>query len=113
MPLHIFNVVEPRGQRVVHVDYEDFPVGLAFIEQRHDTQYFDLLDLTSVSQCFSDFAHVERVVVTVCTGFRVLGIGVFPGLGEGSVVPEVPWKGELKSTTAAVSSPWWGKQFRT
>lgn len=91
MPLNILDVIEPGSQRVVDVYYKDLPVGLAFIQESHDTEDFDLLDLTDVADVLADLAHVERVVVPVGTGFGVLDVGVFPGLREGTVVPDVAW----------------------
>lgn len=89
MPLDILNVVEPGGQRVVDINDKDLPVGLSLIEESHDTEDLDLLDLTGVTDGLSNLADVERVVVTVSAGLGVLDGRVFPSLGEGSVVPDV------------------------
>jgi hypothetical protein len=43
----------------------------------------------------------------------VLDGRVLPGLGEGSVVPDVTWASAAFLKTMKDSLPWWGKQFRT
>lgn len=111
MTLNIFDVVELRGKRVVHVNDNNLPVGLFFVQEGHDTEDLDLLDLTGVTDKFTDFANVQWVVVTLGLGFGVDDIGVLPGLctlvlilvvfncisthaREGTVVPEVALVGE-------------------
>jgi hypothetical protein len=89
VPLDILNVVEPGGKGVVDVNNQDLPVGLALVEQGHDTEDLDLLDLTGVADSLSDLADVEGVVVTVGAGLGVLDARVLPGLGESTVVPDV------------------------
>ena len=89
MPLDILDIVEPGSQGVVDVNNKDLPVGLSFIEEGHDTEDLDLLDLTGVTDGLSNLADVEGVVVTVSAGLGVLYGGVFPSLGESSVVPDV------------------------
>lgn len=89
MPLNILNVVQPRGERVVDINSEDLPVGLSLVEQGHDTEDLDLLDLAWVTDGLSDFTNVEGVVVTVGASLGVLDVGVLPSLRETSVVPDV------------------------
>ena len=89
MPLDILNIVESRGQGVVDINNKDLPVGLSLIEEGHDTEDLDLLDLTGVTDGLSDLTDIEGVVVTVSAGLGVLDGWVFPSLGEGSVVPDV------------------------
>jgi len=36
MALDVLNVVQLGRERVLHVDDEDLPVGLAFVEEGHD-----------------------------------------------------------------------------
>ena len=78
--LNILNVVELGGKRVVDVDDNDLPVGLLLVNQSHDTEDLDLLDLTGVADKLTDLANVERVVVTLGLGLGVDGVGVLPGL---------------------------------
>lgn len=80
--LDILNVVELRSKRVVHINDDDLPVGLVFVEEGHDTEDLDLLDLASVADKLTDFADIERVVVTLGLGLGVDVVGVFPGLVE-------------------------------
>lgn len=78
--LNILNVVELGGKRVVDVDDNDLPVGLLLVDQSHDTEDLDLLDLTGVADKLTDLANVERVVITLGLGLGVDGVGVLPGL---------------------------------
>jgi hypothetical protein len=91
VPLDILNIVEPGSKGVIDINNEDLPVGLSFIEEGHDTEDLDLLDLTGVTDGLSNLTDVERVVVTVSAGLGVLDGWVFPSLREGSVVPDVTW----------------------
>lgn len=94
MALNVLNVVELGGKGVVDVDDNDLPVGLTLVKEGHDTEDLDLLDLADVADSLTDLADVEGVVVTVGAGLGVLGVGVLPGLGEGTVVPDVTVVGE-------------------
>lgn len=78
--LNIFNIIELRGQWVVDVDDDDLPVGLLLIEQGHNTENLDLLDLTRVSNQFTNLADVQWVIVTLSLGFWVDNVGVLPCL---------------------------------
>lgn len=78
--LDILDVVELGGQGVVDVDDDDLPVGLLLVDQGHDTQNLDLLDLTGVANQLTNLADVERVVVTLGLGLGVDDVGVLPGL---------------------------------
>jgi hypothetical protein len=89
VPLDILNVVESRSKGVVDINDKDLPVGLSLIEESHDTEDLDLLDLTGVTDGLSDLTDIEGVVVTVSASLGVLDGWVLPSLGEGSVVPDV------------------------
>lgn len=78
--LNVLDVVELRGQRVVHVNDNDLPVSLLLVEKGHDTEDLDLLDLAGVANKLADLADIERVVVTLGLGLGVNGVGVLPGL---------------------------------
>jgi hypothetical protein len=80
--LDILDVVQLGSQRVVDVNDDDLPVGLLLVEQGHDTEDLDLLDLTGVADELADLADVERVVVTLGLGLGVDDVGVLPGLLE-------------------------------
>lgn len=86
MALDVLNVVKLWGERVVDVDDDDLPVGLALIEQGHDAEDLDLLDLASVADGLADLAHVQRVVVAFGLGLRVRVRRVFPGLSDATQV---------------------------
>ena len=83
--LDVLNVVELAGERVVDVNDEDLPVRLALVEQGHDAEDLDLLDLSAVADGLANLADVERVVVALCLCLWVGRGGVLPGLGEGAV----------------------------
>lgn len=89
--LDVLHIVQSRSERVVHIDNEDFPVGLAFVEERHDTEDLDLLHLADVPDSFTNLAHVERVVVPVGASFGVLDVGVLPCLRERTIVPDITY----------------------
>lgn len=78
--LDILNVVQLSGERVVDVDDNDLPVSLLLVDQGHDTENLDLLDLTGVADKLTDLANVERVVITLGLGLGVDRVGVLPGL---------------------------------
>jgi hypothetical protein len=120
--LDILDVVELGCQRVVDIDDDDLPVSLLLVEERHDAEDLDLLDLAGVADELADLAHIERVVVALGLGLGVDDVGVFPGLvgvckcvccllsrrtrgegsylGEGAVVPEVALVGEAVADEA-------------
>ena len=87
--LDILNIVKLGRERVVHINDNDLPVGLALVEESHDTENLDLLDLTWLGNQFTNLADIEWVVVTLLLGLWVSDIWVFPGLWECAVVPEV------------------------
>ena len=103
MALNVLDVVELGGQWVVHVDNHDLPVSLALVEQSHDTEDLDLLDLTGLGDELTNLADVERVVVTLSLGLGVGDVGVLPGLGEAAVVPEVALVGEAVADEAQLA----------
>lgn len=80
MALDVLDVVELGCQRVVDIDDDDLPVGLLLIEERHDAENLDLLDLAGVTDELADLADVERVVVALGLGLGVDDVGVFPSL---------------------------------
>ena len=80
MTLNILDVVQLGSERICNVDNNDLPVGLTLIQEGHDSENLDLLDLTSVADLFADLANVEGIVVTLGLGFWVRVVGVFPGL---------------------------------
>ena len=83
--LNILDVVELGGERVVDVDDDNLPVSLALVEQGHDTEDLDLLNLTRLGDELTNLADVERVVVTLSLGLGVGDVGVLPGLAGPSV----------------------------
>jgi len=89
MPLDILNIVEFGCKRILNINNDDLPVGLALIQQRHDTKNLDLLDLTNIADLFPDFAYIERIIVTLGFGLGMLLAGVLPGLRESTIVPDI------------------------
>jgi hypothetical protein len=86
MALDVLDIVELRGQRVIHVDDHDLPVGLALVKQGHDTEDLDLDDLAGLVHKLADLANVQWVVVALCLGLLVCDIGVLPCLQQQSVL---------------------------
>jgi hypothetical protein len=78
--LDILDVVELGGQWVVHVDDHDLPVGLALVEQSHDTEDLDLDDIAGLVDELTNLADVQRVVVALGLGLLMGNIGVLPCL---------------------------------
>ena len=80
MSFDILNIVKLGSKRILDVDNDNFPVGLALIEERHDAEHLDLLHLADIADLLADLAHIEGIVVAL--GLR-LGVGrlrVLPGL---------------------------------
>ena len=82
MTLDILYIVQLGRERVLDVDDEDFPVGLAFVKEGHDAEDFDLLDLPYVTHLFADLADVQRIIVAVSLGLAVLLRRILPGLSR-------------------------------
>ena len=78
--LDVLDIVQLGGERVVDVDDDNLPVGLLLVDQGHDTQNLDLLDLAGVADQLTNLADVERVVVALGLGLGVDDVGVLPGL---------------------------------
>ncbi len=45
MPLDVLHVVQLARHRIIDIDREDLPISLAFVEETHDGEGFDLFDL--------------------------------------------------------------------
>ena len=58
MALDIFDIVKLRCQRIIHVNDDDFPVGLLFVQKSHNTENFDLFHLACVTNQLSDLADI-------------------------------------------------------
>jgi hypothetical protein len=58
MTLDILDVVQLGRERVLDVDDEDLPVGLAFVKECHDAEDFNLLDLPYITHLFANLADV-------------------------------------------------------
>lgn len=80
--LDVFDVVELWSEGVMDVDDDDFPVCFAFVEQGHDAENLDLLDLTCVTNLLADLADIKRVIVTLGLGLCMSDVRVLPGLSE-------------------------------
>jgi hypothetical protein len=78
--LDVLNVVQLACKRVVDVDYDNLPVGLALVEKGHNAEDLDLLDLANISNLLTDLTDIQGIVVTLCLGLRVHLLGIFPCL---------------------------------
>lgn len=92
MTLDILNIVQLGRERVLYVDDEDLPVGLAFVKECHDAEDFNLLNLPYITHLFADLADVQRIVVAVGLGLAVLLSRVLPSL------PKIKTKGYTVSS---------------
>lgn len=87
--LDILDVVQLSSQWVVDVNDNDLPVSLTLVQQGHDTQDLDLLDLTDSGDLLTDLTDIQRIVVTLGLGLWVDLVWVLPGLRESTVVVDV------------------------
>lgn len=114
MPLNILDVVELGSERIGNVDNDNFPIGLALIQESHDTENLDLLDLANIAYLLANLANIKWVVIALGFGLSMRLGRVFPGLKrnahqedknicsgicaanlrKGTVVPDVPVVGE-------------------
>jgi hypothetical protein len=78
--LNVLNIVQARRKRVLDVDDDDLPVGLALVEKSHDTENLDLLDLASIANLLANLADIKRVIISLGLGLGMLLGGVLPGL---------------------------------
>lgn len=92
--LNILNVVDLGSVGVLDINSDDLPVSLTLVEEGHDTQDLDLLDLASVANSLTDLANVERIVVTNGLSFRMGVVRVLPSLRERTVVVNITLVGE-------------------
>jgi hypothetical protein len=79
---------------VIDINDKDLPVSLTLVKESHDTKSLDLLDLTRVSNLLTNFANVNGVIVATSLSLGVNLVGVFPGLRQGTVVPDIALVGE-------------------
>lgn len=87
--VHIGDVIDFRGQRIVHIDGDYLPVGFALVNQGNGAQHLDLQHVAALSHSVANLDDIDGIVVTLAAGGGLDVVGVFPGLGQGSVVPDV------------------------
>ena len=80
MALDILYIVQPRGQRIIDINDNNLPVRLALVQKRHNSQDFDLLDLTRRGDELTNLTYIERIIIPLGFGFSVLEIRIFPRL---------------------------------
>jgi hypothetical protein len=80
MALDVLDVVQFGREWVLDVDDEDLPVRLALVEERHDPEDLDLLDLSNVADLLADLADIQRIVVASGLGLSMLLSGILPRL---------------------------------
>ena len=80
MTLNVLDVVQLGCERILDIDDDDLPVGLTFVEQSHDAENLDLLDLANIADLLANLADIERIVVATSLSFSVRLRGVFPSL---------------------------------
>lgn len=82
MTFNVFYIINSWCQWIVDVNDDNLPISLFFIKQRHNTEDFDLLDLTRGRDKLANFTDIERIIVSSGFGFGVNDVGVFPGLNS-------------------------------
>jgi len=100
MSLNVLDIIQLGGKWILNVNDKDLPVGLALIEQSHDTEHLDLLNLANITNLLSDFADIKGVIVTLRFGLSMYLSGILPGLRECAVVPDVTVVGEAVTDEA-------------
>jgi hypothetical protein len=71
VPLDVLDIIKLGRKRISNVDDDDFPIGLAFIEESHNTEDFNLLDLSNIPDLFTNLANVKWVIITLCLGLSM------------------------------------------
>jgi len=94
MSFDILDVIQLGCKGILNINNYDLPVGFSFIEKSHDTEDLDLLDLADVANLFADFTNIKGVIIALGLCLSVHVSGIFPSLGESTVVPDVPMVGE-------------------
>jgi hypothetical protein len=77
---NVFDIVKLGRKWVVHVNDNDLPVRLVLIQQGHDTEHLDLLDVSWLCDKFANLADVKWVIIALGLSLGVDDVGVFPGL---------------------------------
>jgi hypothetical protein len=80
MALDVLDVVQFGCEWVLDIDDDDLPVSLAFVEERHDPEDLNLLDLSNVTDLLANLADIQRIVVAIGLGLSMLLVGIFPRL---------------------------------
>jgi hypothetical protein len=80
MALDVLDVVQFGCKWVLDVDDDDLPVSLALVEERHDPEDLNLLDLPNVTDLLANLADIQRIVVASGFGLSMLLVGIFPRL---------------------------------
>ena len=80
MALDVLDVVQFGCEWVLDVDDDNLPVRLALVEEGHDPEDLDLLDLSDVADLLANFADIQRIVVAPGLGLSMLLSGIFPRL---------------------------------
>lgn len=80
MPLNVLNVVQLGSEGVLDVNDENLPVCLTLIEESHDAENLDLLDLANIADLLANLADIERIVVAPRLRLGVSRRGVLPRL---------------------------------
>jgi hypothetical protein len=101
--LDVLNIVQLGRERVLDVDNDDLPVGFTLIEEGHDAEDFNLLDLTDITDLLADLADIEGVVVALRLRLSMLLGRVLPRLREGAVVPDVTVVGEAVADVTGIN----------
>lgn len=91
MTLHILDVIQSGGKRIMYVNDHDLPICFALIQKRHDSQDLDLFDLSWCRYQFTNLADIERIVVALGLGLGVLDVRILPSLAVSEKLRNLRW----------------------
>ena len=80
MSFDVFDVIQFGGERIIHVNSDEFPICFSLVEKCHCSKNFDLFDLSWISDFFANLANINWVIVAFCFGFRMCMIWILPCL---------------------------------
>ena len=87
--VHVVDIIEVLRKRIGHINTNHFPVRLTLVYHRKDSEDLDLDDGASGLDLVAYLAHVNWVIIPLAVGRFVGVVGIFPGLRDSAVVPDV------------------------
>lgn len=87
--LNVMDVIDLIGLGIVDVDGQHFPIGFSFVNEGHGAQDLDLNNGPPLVNSAADLANINRISVALASGAVVGVLGILPGLGQSTIVPNV------------------------